>query len=232
MKKLLLLAALAASAFCASAQYYDMEAGSQIFSVEYNGQTVENGGKIICTDYEAYGEGDAQTYDYTALIKMINKTEEEQVIMATLLAVNPTYTQIKENVDTYGIPQLCYNGACLAESLGNFGMSSNVKIPVPDPNDPETEFEWHLTSEEMLPTASVTYRVSMIKFIDEEEPENNPEFYFDITFTADESGVTAVEIDENLPVEYYDLSGRRVVNPAQGLYILRQGNKAVKRVVR
>lgn len=49
-------------------------------------------------------------------------------------------------------------------------------------------------------------------------------------------GYGAVEIidgiDENAPVEYFNLQGVRVAEPANGLYIKRQGNKATKVLVK
>lgn len=36
--------------------------------------------------------------------------------------------------------------------------------------------------------------------------------------------------DENAPVEYYNLQGVRVANPANGLYIVKQGNKVSKKI--
>lgn len=42
------------------------------------------------------------------------------------------------------------------------------------------------------------------------------------------SAVTEVVVDENAPVEYYNLQGVRVENPAKGLYIRKQGNKVTK----
>lgn len=44
----------------------------------------------------------------------------------------------------------------------------------------------------------------------------------------DTTGVEDIEINENAPVEYYNLQGVRVENPANGLYIMRQGDKVVK----
>ncbi|MDD6888659.1 MAG: DUF6359 domain-containing protein [Bacteroidales bacterium] len=38
----------------------------------------------------------------------------------------------------------------------------------------------------------------------------------------------AIESDANAPVEYFNLQGVRVDNPAKGLYIMRQGSKVVK----
>lgn len=46
------------------------------------------------------------------------------------------------------------------------------------------------------------------------------------------SGVESVEADENAPVEYYNLQGMRAENPANGLYIRRQGNHATKVLVK
>lgn len=46
------------------------------------------------------------------------------------------------------------------------------------------------------------------------------------------TSVDEVGIDENSPVEYYNLQGVRVENPANGLYIKRQGTKVEKVLVR
>ena len=40
------------------------------------------------------------------------------------------------------------------------------------------------------------------------------------------------EVDENAPVEYYNLSGVRVSNPTPGIYIMKQGTKVTKVIVR
>jgi len=43
-------------------------------------------------------------------------------------------------------------------------------------------------------------------------------------------GIESIEADSNAdaPVEYYDMQGRRIVNPSNGIYIRRQGTKASK----
>ncbi len=44
-----------------------------------------------------------------------------------------------------------------------------------------------------------------------------------------ESGIEDITVaDTNAPVEYYNLQGVRVENPANGLYIKRQGKTATK----
>lgn len=49
-----------------------------------------------------------------------------------------------------------------------------------------------------------------------------------VTLDGNTTGVEAIENDENAPVEYFNLQGVRVDNPANGLYIMRQGSKVVK----
>ncbi len=56
---------------------------------------------------------------------------------------------------------------------------------------------------------------------------------YPIEYTAiTETGIDGVIVDENAPVEYYNLQGVRVANPENGLYIRRQGNKATKVLVK
>ncbi|MDE6189997.1 MAG: hypothetical protein K2G47_00085 [Muribaculum sp.] len=45
-------------------------------------------------------------------------------------------------------------------------------------------------------------------------------------------GIDNVAIDENAPVEYYNLQGVKVANPANGIYVVRQGNKVSKVLVK
>lgn len=50
-----------------------------------------------------------------------------------------------------------------------------------------------------------------------------------IAYIPETSAVKAIEaVDENAPVEYYDLNGVRVANPENGIFIRRQGNKVTK----
>ena len=52
---------------------------------------------------------------------------------------------------------------------------------------------------------------------------------YDVTGGA---GVAEIAFDENAPVEYYNLQGVRVANPANGLYIVKQGNKVTKQIIK
>ena len=46
------------------------------------------------------------------------------------------------------------------------------------------------------------------------------------------AGIADITVDENAPVEYFNLQGVRVANPENGLYIVRQGAKTFKKLVK
>lgn len=53
-----------------------------------------------------------------------------------------------------------------------------------------------------------------------------------VTFTAGDAAVEGIAADINAPAVYYNLQGVRVANPQNGLYIVKQGNKTSKVLVR
>lgn len=46
------------------------------------------------------------------------------------------------------------------------------------------------------------------------------------------TGVEGIEADENTPAVYYNLQGVEVANPQNGLYIVKQGNKVSKQLIK
>lgn len=58
-------------------------------------------------------------------------------------------------------------------------------------------------------------------------------YYLGFYFNApDTSGVSETEVDENAPVEYFNLQGVKVANPEKGIFIRRQGKEVKKIMVR
>lgn len=51
-------------------------------------------------------------------------------------------------------------------------------------------------------------------------------------YKGEKSGIADIVTDENAPVEYFNLQGVRVENPANGLYIKRQGSQVSKVIVK
>ncbi|MDD6281516.1 MAG: hypothetical protein PUA76_07525 [Bacteroidales bacterium] len=62
---------------------------------------------------------------------------------------------------------------------------------------------------------------------------HSKEVKFSLASDGTTTGITAVEAeDADAPVEYYNMQGVRVMNPGQGLYIRRQGNRVEKVALR
>lgn len=55
---------------------------------------------------------------------------------------------------------------------------------------------------------------------------------FSLYNDPDGAGIADIIADENAAIEYYNLQGVRVANPENGLYIVRQGNKAYKQILK
>ncbi|MBR6747154.1 MAG: hypothetical protein IKL83_07240 [Muribaculaceae bacterium] len=51
-------------------------------------------------------------------------------------------------------------------------------------------------------------------------------------FTVGTSSVIDIEVNEDAPAEYYNLQGVKVANPANGIYIVKRGNKVTKEYVK
>lgn len=51
-------------------------------------------------------------------------------------------------------------------------------------------------------------------------------------YSGDPAGVAAIEAADEAAVEYYNLQGVRVANPENGIFIVKQGSKVTKKVIR
>lgn len=49
---------------------------------------------------------------------------------------------------------------------------------------------------------------------------------------GEENAVEAITLDPNAPAEFFNLQGVKVANPENGLYIVRQGNKTFKQIIK
>lgn len=50
--------------------------------------------------------------------------------------------------------------------------------------------------------------------------------------TVKGAAVAEIEADQNAPVEYYNVNGVKVANPDKGIYIVKQGNKVTKQILK
>ena len=70
--------------------------------------------------------------------------------------------------------------------------------------------------------------------ITKSESGNNPTISTMTVYYLDDptNGVNEIANDLNAPVEYFNLQGQKVLNPSNGIFIIRQGNKTSKVVIR
>lgn len=226
MKKLLLLAALAASFTSAYA-----DAFSDVFTLSYNDQPVANGETIVVDNYlnEWYDPqypDDPANWAALAQIKATNKSDSSTELSFILTVESPTEDAFFDKKNKYGTLQVCYTpesgtGNCfggatknhpyISKSIGKVFPGSYVLFDIDQKGfenmDPVTlKFELNFDDE-----SSVVY----IKF----------NHLKDITM-----GVNDI-VAESAPTEYYNLQGVRVSEPQKGnLYIVRSGKKVSKRL--
>lgn len=225
MKKLLLLAALAATY---SSAYAD--AFSDVFTLTYNDQPVANGETIVVDNYlnEWYDPqypDDPANWAALAQIKATNKSDASTELSFLMTVESPAEDEFFDKKNKYGSLQVCYkcdaDGNCfgganknrpyISNTIGKVSPGSYALFDIDQKGfenmDPVT-LKFELTFDD---ESSVVY----IKF----------NHLKDITL-----GVDDIEA-ESAPTEYYNLQGVRVSEPQKGnLYIVRSGKKVSKRL--
>lgn len=229
MKKFLLLSALAAMAMTASAE----DDYTNYFRVYVDGAEVENGATVFFTD-----PGDMPDFPmYDAHIQVINQTDHIISLFGSMsYGDQPTAEQARTDA-AWGNYQLCYayalsGGNCLAGNGTDtcIGTTDAAGLPL-QPKDSKDVFEWQ--GHAMLKTNKETPSILpliMIPKVDGEEMDCI--FTMNVAYGDKPNGIEGVTDDSAAAAEYFDLAGRRVADPANGIFIERRGPKVVKRVIR
>ncbi len=150
---------------------------------------------------------------------------------------------VKQDVE--GLPAGKYNIVYRVVNQNNtpFELDVNgVKCPVVDFAELDL---WYRSAADAMKTGEKTEEVTVgedgklsIKMTKQAKAGVQNRFAFKSfkLFYKGNSGTTGVEsiveADENAPVEYYNLQGVRVSNPDKGIYIVRQGSKVTRKVIR
>lgn len=218
MKKLLLFSAVAGMAFSAGAQQF-----SELYKVTANNKTVEYGETLYFSDHD-----DLMTYD--AKITVTPLDGETREMRATFSGTGaPSVSEITSG--EWGNIAFCFEtseggGNCLNGSTINKNILGQGTVSVPG----DGYLTWDIHNYFYTREDKSTYKLQMFPIVDGQEIDD----FFECLVVYDPSGagVATVEIDENLPVEYFDMAGRKVLNPSKGIYLLRQNGKTVKRVIK
>lgn len=173
-------------------------------------------------------------------------TETKPFTVEDVIKINPTDTNTNTDYpDKYWVKGYIV-GACndqvFADAIfGTEGVTSKTNIVVAPTADCT---DINLCIPVQLPTGAVRDALNLV-----DNPTNikgevtvygNILKYFSVPGVKNTSdyklvsaSVDGIAIEENnAPVEYFNLQGVRVDNPANGLYIMRQGNKATKVLVK
>lgn len=227
MKKFLLLAAVAASFCSAKADY------TQYFKLSYEGQEIANGGTVTVKDYwdewlKNYPED--YTPDYTdfeyyteANIYATNVSNSSQVIAYDMTLLDPATPSAD-----MGIFQVCY------QFSNGFGQCVGTAAPADIAAVAAGEYlEMKCEQKDFTNVAPVKCKLDVwVKNGSQKVAGSEASIIINFAHENDTTlGVGSLESSDSQTELYYNLQGVRVAQPEKGgLYIVRKGGKATKRI--
>lgn len=224
------------------------ETFTDYYSVSYEGAPVENGGYIEASHW------DADAGWIPCDIVFTPKTNQSSFRFNVLgeYTGSPSYEMQSGNTMGYGTPSICYKvgamGNCITNEppiISDFDLTSkeqsegDIQVSANEP----IEIQFHLIGEyrdfndpgfnaadpstyTIKPVYTSHYLVTFSATVDGKPATDT--FSINVIIGNDPAGVDDVAVDSEAPV-YYDMHGRRVLNPSKGqLVIERRGSKAVK----
>lgn len=208
MKKILLLSALAFSALASQAV---------TFTVTVGGKEIENGAEVESTEIQETVWGGAVPTTYQLMPEVYASTSESVNVKATCTNTTQNYEDWMPGL------MFCWPIECLPNISvpGAIGIAEGTMDTNPVSLQVDSE-PWDGFIDKPF-TVSCNVRL---------QAEGGDSFSFSLTMIYDpasvDAGVDGVEAD-NAPAEYFDLAGRRVLNPDKGqILIERRGAKVAK----
>lgn len=86
--------------------------------------------------------------------------------------------------------------------------------------------------EEADGSTTVSATICMSGFYDKNYTTSTGWLYLSFKFNTATTSISSISVDNNAPIEYFNLQGQRVENPSNGIYITRQGAKVSKVMIR
>lgn len=237
MKKIftamLALVAAGGMTFSASAQEEN-----EYFDCFVKGEKVKSGDRINITDFyeelslEGFGVYQRQYNTHLTILPYVEDA------MEVTLDNSVNNSPLDENWE-YGSDlsiQFCGFGGCVSTGFGKTGSYNSMDFPMKETTaDKEFDAQTEVVVGQFGESVGDDFRKLEIKaefdmkiVLDEQEMV--------LTFYIDQKGlsvgVEGIEADINAAPVYYDLQGRRVDNPSNGLYIVKKGSKVSKEFVR
>ena len=238
MKKTLLLAAAAVATLTSQAAFSD------VAKVSIEGVAVEDGATInVDTHHDEEWWVDPDTgdkeymgggYTYVAEIDIENlKGAEVPTTITVDYTDHPSQAMAEAAPDVWGTLQICQKGAMCFPGLtvdttipadGAITWQFDNKVPCayPDIADEDGNAPDHNPMDKAEPNRK--YKVTLT--VDSQTLS----FFVNFQYVNDTRVGDVIAADG--AAEYFDLQGRRVANPANGLYIVKKNGKTSKMVIR
>lgn len=220
MKKIVFFAVCAAMAFGANAQ---------TFKFMSDGRELENNERVNLTDKYAFDEG---VLIFDPKLTFENSADGECTLSVAFNS-NECGPELNGEDENFmyefgiGIPtvQVCsetFAGVCLMVKPGD-SIDRNAEMPAGHDENLLTELSYMVGSAEKN-LDNLKIKAEFTVTVGQGAERRTAVFFVD----TDSAGVNDIVMDENQPVEYYDLQGRKVSDTAKGVYIMRQGANSVK----
>ena len=215
MKKFYILMAALMTAVCVNAQALQ-------FYVK--GEPVENGARIDLTPYFDE-ESWAPMYNPELTVKSDKSGIASVLVDFTKGVCTPALDDEWINGGSLSI-QFCIAGDCQIvdpgkqlEKQGSLtageNFSTEIELTVGQMGSEQTFEDLAIDAEFTVSCTLGSESTSVVFYLDKKS-----------------AGVNDIAVDANAPAEYFDLQGRRVANPENGIYIVRQGSKVTKQVIK
>ena len=215
MKKFYILMAALMTAVCVNAQALQ-------FYVK--GEPVENGARI---DLTPYFDDESWTPMYNPVLTM-KTTVSGTAVAVTDFTKGVCTPALDENWEYGGdlSIQFCsIDGQCVLVSPDQKREKSGA-VKAGDDVDMQIELTAQIGEQQNFDDLAIDAEFTVSCTVGSES--TSVVFYLD----KKGAGVNDIAVDANAPAEYFDLQGRRVANPENGIYIVRQGSKVTKQVIK
>lgn len=204
-----------------------LSVNAQTLQFKVNGADVAAGSKVDITDTFSF---DDITYSYMFNPKLQITGDQAGAISATVTFTKGECTPALDADWYYGadikVSWCAFDGQCKFISLGD-SFTKNASLTAGTSENMDLEFVGQIGDEQNTDEQKISGEC-VIKC-------NYGGKDYELTLTVNKgsgAGVDGILFDENQPAEYFDLQGRRVANPSKGLYIVRQGNKVMKKIIK
>lgn len=190
-----------------------------------NGQEVQNGSKV---DITSYFESEGESFIIDPKMEVV--CDEGGKIVGTVTNVKCECIPALDADWNYGaevnLTWCGFTEECVPVALGS-SLTKEAVLPAGDTIEMRLEYQsfqvgFEQNIDELKINAESTVQIAF----------GGKNYNLTLVVNRDLSGVNGLYTDPNAPAEYFDLQGRRVNNPENGLYIVRQGDKVTKVILK